>query len=281
MWPKIINLHKSFQISSTISVHTYIQIIVLQFATKQHPNPCVFHKVVQRKWGGGVTFFNSWHWTIRWWVKIWIICYFILQLQIYIFHLLRTFCLKNLATFYGELFQNVGIHFSLQFQSQQTGTVSFNIWELGYKSLYSDWAAGWIQRTISGRGKGFFSSSENPQLYRGPLSLPFNDYWKFFPWRQSKSGVKLTTHFHLEPRLIKNGDRVFTLIIKPNRCTNFSQIYYWNNTLHVSNGSSGHRQEFFTVHKAIIYVVCQTPDDGQRNRPKHVEFYSNNKFEKN
>jgi len=29
--------------------------------------------------------------------------------------------------------------------------------------------------------------------------------------------------------------------------------------------------EFFTVH---------TPDDGQRNCPKHVEFYSKNKFEK-
>jgi len=103
---------------------------------------------------------------------------------------------------------------------------------LGYKSLYSDWAAGWmIQRTIAGRRKGFFSSSEHPQLYRGPLSLPFNNYWKFFPWRQN-SGVKLTTHFHLELRLRKSGDRVFTLIIKPNRCTNFSQIYYWNKTTH-------------------------------------------------
>jgi len=112
------------------------------------------------------------------------------------------------------------------------GTASCTIWELGYKSLYSDWAAGWmIQRTISGRVKGLFSSSEHPQLYRGPTVLPFNDYWKFFPWRQSNSGVKLTTHFHLEPRLRKSGDTVFTLIIKPNRRTNFSQIYYWNKTL--------------------------------------------------
>ena len=29
-----------------------------------------------------------------------------------------------------------------------------------------------------------------------------------------------------------------------------------------------------------VYVHCQTPDDGQRNCPKHVEFYSKNKFEK-
>ena len=27
-------------------------------------------------------------------------------------------------------------------------------------------------------------------------------------------------------------------------------------------------------------VQCQTPDDGQRDCPKHVEFYSKNKFEK-
>jgi len=28
------------------------------------------------------------------------------------------------------------------------------------------------------------------------------------------------------------------------------------------------------------YVNSETPDDGQRNCPKHVEFYSKNKFEK-
>jgi len=29
-----------------------------------------------------------------------------------------------------------------------------------------------------------------------------------------------------------------------------------------------------------LCVQCKTPDDGQRNRPKHVELYSKNKFEK-
>ena len=86
-------------------------------------------------------------------------------------------------------------------------------------------------------------------------------------------------------------------------------------TLHVSDSSSVHHQEFFTVHTAMVYVIqvlrtaceqdqdrtswswsqavskpvwhtpllCvqwQTPDDGQRNCPKHVEFHSKNKFEK-
>ena len=64
-----------------------------------------------------------------------------------------------------------------------------------------------------------------------------------------------------------------------------SQIYFWNKTLHVSDSSSVHHQEFFTVHTAMIYIVqvCWQPflpDDGQRNCPKHVEFYSKNIFEK-
>jgi len=55
-----------------------------------------------------------------------------------------------------------------------------------------------------------------------------------------------------------------------------------------------HYQEFFTVHTAMIYsyviqvcwhipLLCvqwKIPNDGQRNCPKHVEFYSKNKFEK-
>ena len=60
-----------------------------------------------------------------------------------------------------------------------------------------------------------------------------------------------------------------------------SQIYFWNKILHVSNSSSVHHQEFFTVHRAVVYSVqCKTLDDGQRNCPKHVEFYSKNKCDK-
>ena len=37
-----------------------------------------------------------------------------------------------------------------------------------------------------------------------------------------------------------------------------SQIHFWNRTLHVSDCSSVHHQEFFTVHTAVVYVtqVC-------------------------
>jgi len=32
------------------------------------------------------------------------------------------------------------------------------------------------------------------------------------------------------------------------------QIHPWNETLHVSDSSSVHHQEFFTVHTAMVYV---------------------------
>jgi len=44
------------------------------------------------------------------------------------------------------------------------------------------------------------------------------------------------------------------LIIKPTKCTNFSNLF-WNETLHVSDSSSVHHQEFFTVHTAMVYVI--------------------------
>jgi hypothetical protein len=90
---------------------------------------------------------------------------------------------------------------------------------------------------------------------------------------------------------VRTDSFVQLLIIKPTRCTNFSYLF-WNKTLHVSNSSSAHHQEFFNVHAVTVYVilVCwqltllcvqwKTLDDGQRNCPKHVEFYSKNKFEK-
>jgi hypothetical protein len=97
-----------------------------------------------------------------------------------------------------------------------------------------------------------------------------------------------------------------------------SQIYFRDETLHISESSPVHQQVFLTVHTAMVYVrqVCwqlasrirmelrvpswsclqavskpvwhipllcvqrKTPDDGQRNCPKHVEFHSKNKFEK-
>jgi len=46
----------------------------------------------------------------------------------------------------------------------------------------------------------------------------------------------------------------YILIIKPARCTNFSNLF-WNKTLHVSNNYSVHHQEFSTIHTAVVFVL--------------------------
>jgi hypothetical protein len=105
----------------------------------------------------------------------------------------------------------------------------------------------------------------------------------------------------------KNVKVVSFFIIKPTRCTNFSNLF-WDETLHISDNSFVHHQEFSTVHTAVVYtymsyrcvdsfqagsrcscsqavrrpewhmpllyVQWKTCDDGQRNCPKHVDFHS-------
>jgi len=44
------------------------------------------------------------------------------------------------------------------------------------------------------------------------------------------------------------------LTIKPTRRTNFSNLFL-NETVHVSDSSSVHHQEFFAVHTAIVHVI--------------------------
>jgi len=78
--------------------------------------------------------------------------------------------------------------------------------------------------------------------------------------------------------------KIYILIIKPTRCTNFSNLFLENESLHVADSFSVHHQDFSTVHTAMVYVIqvmltdCEqdqdgSPDDGQRNCPKHVDFY--------
>jgi hypothetical protein len=72
----------------------------------------------------------------------------------------------------------------------------------------------------------------------------------------------------------------------------FKHVQDAQETLHVSGSSSAHLQGFSTVHSALVYVIrtawhipvpniqWRTPDDGQRNCVKHVEFLDKNKFGK-
>ena len=99
--------------------------------------------------------------------------------------------------------------------------------------------------------------------------------------------------------------RMFISIIKPTRFTNFSNLFLQRNStcfgqflcpssgvFHCTHGNvichTGLLTSWYcsqTVSKPVWHiplpcVQCKTPDDGQRNCPKHVEFYSKNKFEK-
>ena len=81
---------------------------------------------------------------------------------------------------------------------------------------------------------------------------------------------------------------------KIHQCIKF--ILFWNDTLHVSDGLAVHHQDFKSVHTAtgicqrdtaicslasrqqylfdkclLLYVQSWTPDDGRKDRPKHVE----------
>ena len=100
------------------------------------------------------------------------------------------------------------------------------------------------------------------------------------------------------------------LIIKPTIYTNFSNLFLeWNSTcfgqflcpssgvFHCTHSNGICHTGLLTAceqdqdgtswscsqavwHKPLLCVEWKTPDDGQRNCPKHVEFHSKNKFEK-
>jgi hypothetical protein len=63
-------------------------------------------------------------------------------------------------------------------------------------------------------------------------------------------------HVSIGVGLTINSQYIVTnfILIKRTRCTNFSNLF-WNETLHVSDSSSVHHQELFTVHSAVVYVI--------------------------
>jgi hypothetical protein len=81
-----------------------------------------------------------------------------------------------------------------------------------------------------------------------------------------------------------NVDRNISIpIVSPTRYSNFYNLFYfWDNALHVSDGPSvcwlARRQKYlFDIH-LLLYVQSWTPDDGRKDRPKHVERYPKNKI---
>ena len=64
----------------------------------------------------------------------------------------------------------------------------------------------------------------------------------------------------------------------------YTQQWYMSYSLRAGSGRNSLRPDPARKLSANLYVVLcvqwKTPDNGQRNCPKHVEFYSKNKFEK-
>ena len=66
------------------------------------------------------------------------------------------------------------------------------------------------------------------------------------------------------------GHRVKFLIIKPTRCTAFSNLF-WNETLNVSDSSSVHHQDFSTVHTSTLCVIHVCWQLASRIRIEHPD----------
>ena len=88
----------------------------------------------------------------------------------------------------------------------------------------------------------------------------------------------------------RSGDRASRkiLIIKPTRCTNFSNLFLEQNSICFRQflcPSSGafhctySNSMSYRFADSLLASCQQTPDDGQRKCLKHVDFYSKDKFE--
>ena len=97
--------------------------------------------------------------------------------------------------------------------------------------------------------------------------------------RNRQSGIRWKDKKRLKNPVSQLTRRNIFLIIQPTRCTNFSKFLFWNETLHVSDSSSVHRQEFSTVHTPMVYVIQVFRQLASRIRMEHPDparkFYLN------
>jgi len=82
-------------------------------------------------------------------------------------------------------------------------------------------------------------------------------YWRNVRRRQNRGKTCTLSLSSKKVGACFNDVRRYISIVKPTRCTIFSNLFlFWNNVLHVSDGLSVHHQEFKTVHTAT--GVCHT-----------------------
>jgi hypothetical protein len=96
------------------------------------------------------------------------------------------------------------------------------------------------------------------------------DTWPCIVTRD-RASWHVTVHRDMWPCIVTRDRASWQiLIIKPTRCTN-SQIYFGNETLHVSESSSVHHQELFTVNSAMVYVIQVCRQLYSRIRMEHLD----------
>ena len=94
----------------------------------------------------------------------------------------------------------------------------------------------------------------------------------------------ITGQIHPKIKLIRHNEGL-RFLTKPMRCTNFSNLFLEQKSTLAGSGCSiliplaSSQHNLYDIY-LVLCIQYQTPDDGQRNTPKHAEFYSKNKFEK-
>jgi hypothetical protein len=107
--------------------------------------------------------------------------------------------------------------------------------------LYNSWKYAMVM--LEGRGFTVYSIASYLYWYLSPVST------RRLGLQARNEECKIAQHFtFMWPCIVTNF-----LIIKPTRCTNFSNLLWkWNS---ISDGSSVHHQELFTIHTAMVYVI--------------------------
>jgi len=116
----------------------------------------------------------------------------------------------------------------------------------GFKSSLISCSIIWHYRTPSTKGIiDLFIDSD--KCHSHTLSL--------FLYHQATimSNTHTTLNVISKSGMVPNFTKRFQIIsiIKPTRCTNVSNLFYFGITLHVSGGLSIHHQEFTTVHTVV------------------------------
>jgi len=112
----------------------------------------------------------------------------------------------------------------------------------------AQWSAA-VARLVQGQFSVFTKDWHKTKESLGAFEWEIVDLYKY-PWErwrtsEAQENVNYKICINLVP-YSHNETKLDALI---------SQIYFWNKTLHVSDSSSVHHQQFFTVHTAVVYVI--------------------------